>query len=165
MINYIEKHGLHKALEASNLLIKDKGTHWISIVGQDDIINQFIIDFDEVAALRAELKSQLVIESQEYVNEAILKQYPKFEVDTWQNQLRDANSYIADNNAVVPTLEALATQRSISKQSAADKIIAKAVVFEAFSGKQAGERQRLEDLIDLAETVEALNAIPKFAGV
>jgi len=74
MINYIEKHGLHKALEAANLLIKDKGTHWISIVGQDDIINQFIIDFDEVGALRAELKSQLVIDSQVFVNDAILNQ-------------------------------------------------------------------------------------------
>lgn len=169
MINYINKgRHLTDALDSAGLLLVEEFNYqgvgvWISEQSHD-VINQFIIDFDEVAAIKTELKSQLVIDSQDFVNEAILKQYPKFEVDTWQNQLRDANNYIADNNAVVPTLEALATQRSITKQSAADKIITKAAVFEAFSGKQAGERQRIEDLIDAAETVEALNAIPKFAG-
>lgn len=165
MINYIEKgYLLHDALNVAGMHIKQKNGVWVS--DQDHaVVNQFIIDFDEVAAVKAELKEQLVTGSQEYVDAAILKQYPKFEVDTWQNQLRDANAYIADNAAVVSTLEALATQRDITKQSAAEKVIAKAAVFEAFSGKQAGERQRLEDLIDAALTVEQLNAIPKFSGV
>ena len=47
----------------------------------------------------------------------------------------------------------------------ADRIESKADGFEVFSSKQGGERHRLEDLIDNAQTVEALNAIDKFAGV
>ena len=153
-----------------NRLIKDSG-HWLKerdgvFISSDDIAVQAIIDgFDQVAELKIDLKAQLVEDSQNFVETALLKDYPKFEVDTWQNQLRDADAYIADNNAVAPTLEALSTQRNISMLEAANKVKAKAAVFEAFSGKQAGERQRLEDLIDAAETVEALNAIPKFAGV
>jgi len=164
MINYIEKGlGLHTAIRDAGYALTQKNNIWVS---SDDTAVQVIIDnYDQVPVLRAELKAKLVIDSQDFVNEAILKQYPKFEVDTWQNQLRDANSYIADNNATVPTLEALATQRSITKLDTANKILSKAAVFEAFSGKQAGERQRLEDLIDDAETVAELNAIPKFAGV
>ena len=75
MINYIEKHGIHKALKIAGLYIKDKGDRWVSNQNHD-VINQFIIGFDEVAALRAELKSQLVKDSQEYVDNIILSKYP-----------------------------------------------------------------------------------------
>ena len=169
MINYIEKYKIHRALGEVGLYIEERFNEngvgeWISEQNHD-LINQFIIDYDPTPVLRAELKAQLVIDSQKFVDEAILKLYPKFEVDTWQNQLRDANAYIADNNAITPTLDALAAQRQITKLSLANKIIAKSAVFEAFSSAQAGERQRLEDLIDEAETVEELNAVSKFVGV
>ena len=165
MINYIEKgHHLHNALEKANLAIIEKSGVWES--SQDHgIINQFIIDFDEVAAIKAELKDQLVIDSQQYVDTAILKDYPKFEVDTWQNQLNDAKAFIDNPSAVTLTLDSLSTKRGKVKTELANKIIVKFTEFSVFSGNQAGERQRLEDLIDAAETVEALNAIPKFAGV
>ena len=74
----------------------------------DSIVQSIIDNFDPVPALRAELKANLVTDSQEYVNEAILKDYPKFEVDTWQNQLDDAKAYLIDNSAVTLTLDSLA---------------------------------------------------------
>ena len=165
MIKHIEKgYSLIRALSVAGLHIQNIDGGWQS--EQDhDIINQFIIDFDEVAAIKTELKSQLVIDSQEYVDSAILKDYPKFEVDTWQNQLSDAKAFLDNPSAITLTLDSLSTKRGKAKTELANKIIVKFTEFSVFSGNQAGERQRLEDLIDSAETVEALNAIPKFAGV
>ena len=165
MIKYIEKgHALHLALSKAGLIIQNVNGAWESELNHD-VINQFISDFDGVAPLKTELKSQLVIDSQEYVNVAILKQYPKFEVDTWQNQLDDAKAHLIDSSAVTLTLDSLANKRGQSKGDLANKLVAKFQQFSVFSGNQAGERQRLEDLIDNAETVEALNAVPKFAGI
>lgn len=165
MINYIEKgYRLHEALNDANLRITDRDGVWQS-EKDHSVINQFIIDFDEVAAIKLELKSDLVADSQEYVNESILRHYPKFEVDTWQNQLNDAYAFLSDNSANTPTLDRLAEKRGKTREFIANRIIAKYDQFTVFSGNQAGERQRIEDLIDDAETVEALNAIQKFAGV
>ena len=161
--DWIDKEGLKQHLNDAN--IKYHVLDGVMVFNNEALAVSLAASYDPMPAIRVRLKERLVKDSQAFVDAAILKNYPKFEVDTWQNQLRDANAYIADNNAVVPTLEALATQRNITMLEAANKVKAKAAVFEAFSGKQAGERQRLEDLIDTATTVEELNAIPKFQGV
>ena len=59
MINYIEKHGLHTALDLAGLHIGRKDEVWESKANHE-VINQFIIDFDGIGALRAELKAGLV---------------------------------------------------------------------------------------------------------
>ena len=68
-------------------------------------------------------------------------------------------AYIADNNAVTVTLDALSSQRGKSKSSTANKILEKAGQFAAFSAMYAGERQRLEDLVDAALTVEEVQTV------
>lgn len=164
MIDYIEKYKIHEAMRNAGLYMRDRDGVWQSAQNHD-VINQFIIDYDEVAVLKDDLKQQLITDSQTHVDNMILSRYPKFEVDSWQNQIREAKAYLLDNNADVPTIEEIAAQRNVTKLVVANKILTKMATFAAFSGKQAGRRQRLEDLIDAASTVEQLNAIPKFTGV
>lgn len=166
MINYIEKGiGLHEHLARNNLQIVQRGYEWFfdGVSGDDeskhDEINSMISSYDPLIVLKKEKKLEILEDSESIMNAAILKNYPRFEVDTWQNQKSDAESYLKDNNAITITLDALASQRGVSKQETAEKIVNKAAQFAAFSAKYAGERQRLEDLIDSATTIEQLNNI------
>ena len=158
MINYIEKGlGLHKELEKDGIYV----WHVNGVAySNNDTEAQIIIDaYDPLPIQKTEKKAELVRDSEDLLNQAILNQYPRFEIDTWQNQKADSEAYIADNNAVTVTLDALSSQRGKSKSSTANKILEKAGQFAAFSAMYAGERQRLEDLVDAALTVEEVQTV------
>ena len=163
MINYIEKgEGLHK-------LISDSGyslwhTDGVAYSDNDIEVQKIIDGYDPLPDSKTKKKAELVKDSEELLNTVILSKYPRFEVDTWQNQKDDANAYLANNNAVTITLDALASQRGVNKLDAANKILEKASQFASYSAMYAGERQRLEDLVDLAVTVEAVESI-KFEAI
>lgn len=161
--DWIDKEGLKQHLNAANI-------HYFTLNGVMEFNNKALAlslaaAYDPLPTIRTRLKAQLVVDAQNYVEAAILSKYPKFEIDTWQNQLSDAQAYLNDNLATTITLDSLSNKRGKNKEELANKIIEKYQLFSVFSGEQAGERQRIEDLIDSGETAEELNAIPAFAGV
>jgi hypothetical protein len=82
---------------------------------------------------------------------AIKNGYPSDEIASWSKQEEEARAYVTNGAASTPLLDALATARGITKVDLVNRIIIKADLFAAVSGRLIGKRQALED---------RLNAIP-----
>lgn len=73
------------------------------------------------------------------------------EIGTWDQQVSEARSYLADANTVVPMLESLATLRGILLADLVDKIIDKATSYAAVVGALLGRKQAIDDLTEASE--------------
>lgn len=85
--------------------------------------------------------------------------YPDDERLTFDKQEAEARSWLADNFTSTPFIDALAAGRQMDKAELVKRIIAKADAFALASGSLTGQRQRYEDILDVAETAEAVAAI------
>lgn len=85
--------------------------------------------------------------------------YPDDERLTFDKQEQEARAWLADNSFPTPFVDALAAGRQMDKAELVSRIIAKADAFALTSGSLTGQRQRYEDLLDVAETPEAVAAI------
>lgn len=85
--------------------------------------------------------------------------YPDDERLTFDKQEQEARAWLADNSFPTPFVDALTAGRQMDKAELVSRIIAKADAFALTSGSLTGQRQRYEDLLDVAETPEAVAAI------
>lgn len=85
--------------------------------------------------------------------------YPDDERLTFDKQEQEARAWLADNSFSTPFVDALAAGRQMDKAELVSRIIAKADAFALASGSLTGQRQRYEDMLDVAETPEAVAAI------
>ena len=85
--------------------------------------------------------------------------YPDGEVVSWDQQVIEARAREVSPTAVTPLLSAIAAQRGIDVTTLAGRVLEKANAYAVASGSIIGARQRLEDAINAANTVEALSAI------
>lgn len=93
------------------------------------------------------------------LNAAVLT-YPETEVLTFDQQTSEANAYLASQNpADAPLLTALAAGRGITLDDLVQRVIAKHDAFSLLSGYVIGQRQALEDRLELCETVGDVQAI------
>ncbi|MCA0973387.1 GA module-containing protein [Halomonas denitrificans] len=90
---------------------------------------------------------------------SIRSEYPDSEQMTWDKQEREARAYLADSGTATPLLDAMATGRGMGKDELATRIIAKADAWMQASGLATGKRQALEDQVNAAETVQAVETI------
>lgn len=89
--------------------------------------------------------------------------YPNDERLTFDKQEQEARAWLADNSASTPFVDALASGRQMNKAELVSRIIAKADAFAIASGLLTGQRQRYEDLLDLAETTEdVVSIVPEY---
>lgn len=85
--------------------------------------------------------------------------YPDDERLTFDKQEQEARAWLADNSTSTPFIDALAAGRQMDKAELVSRIIAKADAFALASGSLTGQRQRYEDMLDVAETADAVAAI------
>lgn len=85
--------------------------------------------------------------------------YPDDERLTFDKQEQEARAWLADNSTSTPFVDALAAGRQMEKAELVSRIIAKADAFALASGSLTGQRQRYEDMLDVAETADAVAAI------
>ena len=85
--------------------------------------------------------------------------YPDDERLTFDKQEQEARAWLADNSTSTPFVDALAAGRQMGKAELVGRIIAKADAFALASGRLTGQRQRYEDLLKDAETIEDVSAI------
>ena len=78
----------------------------------------------------------------------IAPNYPQHEIDTWDQQLREATVFTADAQAVVPLLSAMAAARGWSVSQLAARVMQKAAEFAVAGGEVLGTQQALEDSLD-----------------
>lgn len=90
---------------------------------------------------------------------ALTPTYPERELLTFDKQEAEARAYQANSGADVPLLSALAAGRGMAVEDLAARVLAKAEAFAVASGALIGQRQRMEDLLDNCDSVEAVRAI------
>lgn len=95
---------------------------------------------------------------------ALVAGYPEREQQTFDKQETEARAFTADATAATPLIDALALNRGVAKADLAARIIAKADAFADYAGKIIGHRQKLEDQINAAADMAALNAIDIVSG-
>lgn len=89
--------------------------------------------------------------------------YPAAELLTFDKQETEARALLAAPEAATPLLTPLAAARGMETGELARKVIAKADAFTAASGHIIGQRQKYEDALNSARSVEAVLAIvPEF---
>lgn len=89
----------------------------------------------------------------------LIQTYPDDERLTFDKQEAEARAWLADNSTLTPFVDALAAGRQMDKAELVSRIIAKADAFALASGSLTGQRQRYEDMLDMAETADAVAAI------
>lgn len=93
-------------------------------------------------------------------------QYPDFEIQTWQDQEREAITYQAwINNGsagsapLAPVLSAIVTARGIELSDLVTRVIANATAWRQLVPTLAGQRQAAADQVMGAATVEQVDAV------
>lgn len=95
----------------------------------------------------------------QHILDALTATYPAAELLTFDRQEAEARSLLADTSSQAPFLTSLAAARGISVTDLAHKVIVKADLFSAASAFAIGQRQRYEDILEGAQTKDAVAAI------
>jgi hypothetical protein len=85
--------------------------------------------------------------------------YPGFEIQTWPDQRRESTAWQADNTALTPYIDLMASYRGVTRENLLARTVAAVEAFSAYFPKVVGRRQKYADEIAAATTAEALNAI------
>lgn len=81
---------------------------------------------------------------------------PEREVLSWDQQLLEAQ----DDTSPRPLLTAMAAARGIELDDLVQRVLAKAQLYAMASGAILGARQKLEDTLEQADTLDALHQLP-----
>lgn len=73
----------------------------------------------------------------------IVSQYHEKEQLTWSEQINEARAFVADNAAITPLMDGIATGRNISRADMAQVIIQKAEGYAIASGEVLGAQSAL----------------------
>ena len=134
---------------ANNALFIDKGDYY-------EIVP---IPVKSLSEAKSEKLLDINLQCDNILNAAI-STYPETEVLTFDQQTSEANAYLASQNpADAPLLTALAAGRGITLDDLVQRVIAKHDAFSLLSGYVIGQRQALEDQLELCETVGEVQAI------
>lgn len=106
-----------------------------------------------------ELKLSEVNSGYDSAVSAYMKTYPEAELLTFDKQEKEARGWTADNSVSTPFLDGLAKARGIDKADLVSRVIKKAEAFQTAISTLTGIRQKYEDEIAAATTVEELEKI------
>lgn len=84
---------------------------------------------------------------------------PENEVLTWDIQKLEAEAWQINSAASTPLIDELARSREMDRVVLLGKVLEKVTAYRVYIGGLTGVRQRLEDLISVATTVEQVEAI------
>lgn len=84
---------------------------------------------------------------------------PEFERATWLTQGQEAEAWHADNTAPTPNLDSIAERRGVPVEVLRQKAYEKSVAYKALTSAVAGQRQRYEDTLNAATTVDEVEKI------
>lgn len=90
---------------------------------------------------------------------ALTVTYPQAEIQSWPQQVKEADAFTADPQTPVPLLETIAVQRSLAVIDLVQRVHTKVTAYAQASGYLIGKRQVLEDAIDAAASMPELEAV------
>lgn len=86
--------------------------------------------------------------------------YPEQEIQSWAQQVKEAEAYTQDNNSPTPLLSSIATARGVPLPLLVQKILEKMKAYAEASGVIIGQKQAIEDLLEQAPAEhEALDQV------
>lgn len=135
---------------------KWSGNAWVSPATDFDNWNgtAFVTD---MAALKRWKKDRILSE-QTAVADELTADYTWAEVATWTLQYIEAMSYQANNKTETPLLLALAQARGITVSELADKVLAKAGMYQNAIAELIARHRARDAAVDAATTVAAVQA-------
>lgn len=91
--------------------------------------------------------------------DAFSRTYPAGEVQSWSQQVKEAEALAVDPAAPAPLLAAIAAERGITLEDLASRVHVKMAAYAQLSGALIGRRQAAEDQIEAAPTLAELEAV------
>lgn len=126
---------------------------------------EFLGELELDASGDAKLESAKAAKRQE-INDAcnaavasLAASYPEREIQSWPQQVKEAEALAADPQASAPLLTAIADARGLPVVELASRVLGKMNAYATASGSLIGRRQAAEDLIDLAASPEDVASI------
>ncbi|HEA3268077.1 hypothetical protein ABWE90_05750 [Pasteurella multocida] len=124
--------------------------------------NKWVVDKEKQKEQLNTEKSRLIniiANRADAMKSALLVGYPQTEIDSFYRQEKEALAYQADEKADTPMLKMIAQSRGVPFDLLVQKVIEKSNQFAVAIGVIIGQRQRFEDRILAAESVEQLSSI------
>ena len=138
--------GVGDAIDAAGHSISRRNNEWA--VSDLAAVQAIIDSFDDLSAHRNQAYTR-IIEQANDAAESLELAYPEIEKRTFIKQEAEARAYTADTSKTPATLTIIAAARGITVDVLAATVVAKADYYTAAAATIIGERQRLEDLIDV----------------
>lgn len=130
---------------------------------QAELLGEITLPASDAAALEAAkaAKRARVAELCEQALSELASSYPPGELQSWPQQVKEAEVIAADPLALAqaPLLQAIAATRGIGVPELAGRVLAKAQAYAAASGAIIGRRQAADDQIDAAKTMQQLEGV------
>lgn len=92
---------------------------------------------------------------------ALLQGYPQTEIESFYRQEKEALAWLADNQTKTPMLTQIAQVRGVPFEILVQKVIEKSNQFAVAIGIIIGQRQKFEDRLLVATTIEQLDELEK----
>ena len=124
-------------------------------------LGELELDAGDDAKLEA-VKAAKHMEINEACNAAVASlaaSYSEREIQSWPQQVKEAEALAADPQASAPLLTAIADARGLPVVELASRVLGKMSAYAGASGALIGRRQAAEDLIDFAATPEDVAGI------
>ena len=114
----------------------------------------------QFAERKTALLSQAATAAQAFVNAAFdVDNVPDFELQTWPLQSAEALTWSDDPAAATPMLDTIAAARNIDRVTLIKKVLKKARAYRLLTAHVIGQRQAVENAINAAANLDALDAI------
>jgi hypothetical protein len=126
-----------------------------------EFLGELEFDAGDDAKLEA-VKAAKRLEINEACNTAVAAlaaSYPEREIQSWPQQVKEAEALAANPQASAPLLTAIADARGLPVVELASRVLGKMNAYAATSGTLIGRRQAAEDLIDVAASPEDVASI------
>lgn len=126
-----------------------------------EFLGELALDAGDDAKL-VSIKAAKRLEINDACNAAVASlaaSYPEREIQSWPQQVKEAEALAADPQASAPLLTAIAEARSLPVVEFASRVLGKMNAYAAASGALIGRRQAAEDLIDVAAAPEDVASI------
>lgn len=126
-----------------------------------EFLGELELDAGDDAKLEA-VKAAKRLEINDSCNAAVAglaASYPEREIQSWPQQVKEAEALAANPQASAPLLSAIAEARSLPVVELASRVLGKMNAYAAASGTLIGRRQAAEDLIDVAASPEDVASI------
>lgn len=125
-------------------------SHWTGKSWKDGLLSP------PTAYISADNLRQELASAYEARMQVIAASYPPSERESWPVQTEEAKLLINNPETRTPWIDAASAVRGVDRLELAKRILEKDALYREISGRYSGNRQRIEDLIDLARDNQEL---------